>query len=483
MKNNRNKFTFNNNALRMFSFGMLLIILLALIWFTYDKHQSFIAYKEELSKTAVTKAIDAINTSVSNKKRLLKHFVVIHKNEIIELIKKPDDKINHDHLFYTLKRLVPDISAMNIYSKDEGLIIDDYEGAIGEVCENDLKEYFSTSIHKKRVHPNNVLYHYDEFTEIKFKNKTYLFFASYPLNEISNILNYSTPKGQNIILYNNKSNLIEVTKKGGRDKERFRVDFDLTKSERNLINAEVKIPKTYWSVISMDNRNDNESHLVSLISASFIIFSLVSIFVYVMQKSLNRNFIYLNSLNEELAIKNEEIVTLNSDLMNLTIVDPLTELYNRRYFNKRFEIEWNRAKRDKTHICIVMIDIDHFKKFNDKYGHVEGDSCLKEVSKLISSCFTRSNEFIARYGGEEFIGVVNAGTESCINVAKTIHERLEAAKIEHYKNETKFVTVSIGIAGMIPGIDSKSINMIKEADRALYQAKDSGRNKTEIFCD
>ena len=481
MKKIPNKFTFNNNSLRIFSFGMLLIILLALIWFTYDKYQNFIEYKEELSRTAVTKAIDAINTSISNKKRLLKHFVLIHKNEIIDLIKNPDNKINHNHLFNILKRLLPDISAMNIYSKDEGMVIDDYAGAIGEVCENDLKEYFSTSIHKKRVHPNNVLYHYDEFSEIEYKNKVYLFFASYPLNEISNILNYSTPKGQNIILYNNKSNLIEVTKKGGRDKEHFRNNFDLTAAERNLINAEVNIPNTYWSVISMDNNNANEEYLISLIQASLIIFSLISIFVYIMQKSLNKSFVNLKLLNEELAIKNEEIVTLNADLMNLTIIDPLTDIYNRRYFNKRYDIEWNRAKRDKTHICVVIIDIDHFKKFNDKYGHVEGDHCLKNVSKLISSCFTRSNEFVARYGGEEFIGIVNAGTESCINLAKMIHEKLESAKIEHDESETKFVTVSIGIAGVIPGNDCSAISMIKNADSALYQAKASGRNKTVIF--
>lgn len=174
-----------------------------------------------------------------------------------------------------------------------------------------------------------------------------------------------------------------------------------------------------------------------------------------------------------------ERINLYGKLAQLSIHDSLTELYNRRYFTERFMEEFERAKKFKLNISFLMIDIDHFKKINDTYGHLVGDVVLKEIAKLIKEN-TRDIDFAARYGGEEFsIILPETNKEGAIEAAERICAKVSGQKIRAF-DESLAVTVSAG-AATFPQNTLYSDVLIEVADKALYKAKISGRNRVCWF--
>ncbi len=160
-------------------------------------------------------------------------------------------------------------------------------------------------------------------------------------------------------------------------------------------------------------------------------------------------------------------------------VDGLLGIANRRHFDERFDLEWKRAYRERLPIALLMIDVDHFKKFNDAYGHLAGDDCLRRVADAISGG-KRATDLLARYGGEEFVlllpstplaGAGKAAAEACAAVAK--------ASIAHRASPVAgHVTVSIGVASCTPDDPRGAAELIAAADRALYAAKEGGRDRS-----
>jgi len=165
-------------------------------------------------------------------------------------------------------------------------------------------------------------------------------------------------------------------------------------------------------------------------------------------------------------------------LENLSSVDGLTGVPNRRNFDEFLDRNWTLCMRASKSIALIMIDIDHFKKFNDHYGHLEGDECLKKVAAILKSCINRDTDIVARYGGEEF-GCILPVTDidGALSIAEMMRKSIEAMAIEHQQSTTAAcVTISLGVAAMVPMQDAPANTIIKMADRALYSAKMSTRN-------
>jgi diguanylate cyclase (GGDEF)-like protein len=161
----------------------------------------------------------------------------------------------------------------------------------------------------------------------------------------------------------------------------------------------------------------------------------------------------------------------------LSRTDSLTNIGNRRDFDETLEKEWNRATRDKTPLSILMIDIDNFKLFNDKYGHAAGDKCLKDIAHAMNKSLRRPSDKVTRYGGEEFVMIL-PNTQDAITFAEDCRQQIENLRILHEDSKTsKYVTISIGAATIIPELHSELIEFTSSADRALYEAKEQGRNK------
>lgn len=178
---------------------------------------------------------------------------------------------------------------------------------------------------------------------------------------------------------------------------------------------------------------------------------------------------------------NESLRTLNRRLKELSLQDELTGIANRRLFELSLDEEWRRAARAGTPLSVLIGDVDHFKRFNDWYGHQRGDDCLRRVAEALSKESRRAGELVARYGGEEFAVIlpgVSAG--DAIRRADEMRQGVEQAAITHADSPvSNLVTISFGVASVIPTMDGSPMTILAEADRALYRAKNSGRNRVE----
>jgi diguanylate cyclase (GGDEF)-like protein/PAS domain S-box-containing protein len=171
---------------------------------------------------------------------------------------------------------------------------------------------------------------------------------------------------------------------------------------------------------------------------------------------------------------------LENKLASLAISDGLTGLANRRHFDERLQEECAKARRDGTPLSLLLIDVDHFKKFNDQYGHQAGDGCLRSISRILAEQARRPADLAARYGGEEFVLLLpNTDAEGCQQVGQWVRQALQEFGMLHALNPpSKRVTVSLGGATSLPaGGAADCVSFVAAADRALYAAKDGGRDR------
>jgi diguanylate cyclase (GGDEF)-like protein len=168
----------------------------------------------------------------------------------------------------------------------------------------------------------------------------------------------------------------------------------------------------------------------------------------------------------------------NKKLTRMSYRDGLTGVPNRRYFEEFFVGEWKYAIREKESISLIMIDIDCFKAYNDTYGHLKGDDCLKKVAGTLEEALKRPKDFLCRYGGEEFIAVLpNTDEKGVLEVANRFLSETKKLKIEHKKSSTgKYVSISVGVATIKPERSQKTNSFVSNVDKALYAAKQAGRN-------
>lgn len=171
------------------------------------------------------------------------------------------------------------------------------------------------------------------------------------------------------------------------------------------------------------------------------------------------------------------IVHLTDSLKKQSDIDGLTQIANRKYFDEIFHREWLRCRRTKTALSLIMCDIDHFKLYNDTYGHQVGDSCLKQVVQALNSVVSRPTDLVARYGGEEFVVILpETSSKGALVVAEFLKAAVEKLQIPHKASKTAdYVTISLGVATMGSQVISEK-ELIERADKALYASKDNGRN-------
>lgn len=164
--------------------------------------------------------------------------------------------------------------------------------------------------------------------------------------------------------------------------------------------------------------------------------------------------------------------------LQLAYLDSLTLLPNRRYYDAFVKREWKRALRHQYPISMIMIDIDFFKLYNDNLGHIEGDHCLRQVARTLKRFFRRPGDLIARYGGEEFCVVAACDAEQIMVLAEILRKAVESMRLPHPASKvSEFVTISLGVATIVPGDDQAFERLLHCADQALYDAKASGRNR------
>ncbi|HMJ12426.1 MAG TPA: diguanylate cyclase [Polyangiaceae bacterium] len=173
---------------------------------------------------------------------------------------------------------------------------------------------------------------------------------------------------------------------------------------------------------------------------------------------------------------------LQRELRELSFKDALTGLANRRRFDSVLQVEWSSARRNQVPLSLLMIDVDYFKAYNDHFGHLQGDGCLKRVARALNAGATRPRDFLARFGGEEFALVLPETDERGAEyVAERCRSKLLAERIPHPKSRVaSSVTISIGVGTIVPSPLDEPLLFLEEVDQHLYRAKESGRNSLVV---
>lgn len=187
----------------------------------------------------------------------------------------------------------------------------------------------------------------------------------------------------------------------------------------------------------------------------------------------HRDVSHLRQMQAQLEIANRQLEALS-------MTDGLTSLANRRSFDQALEREWARCQRQKRPLALILLDVDWFKLFNDRYGHLAGDACLRQVAAALRESVRRSTDLPARYGGEEFalISEVNS-LQNAVVLAELIRQNVRARAIPHADGQEGLLTISLGVAVLTPDPELSARSLLKAADQALYRAKDGGRDRVE----
>ncbi|MBE8999369.1 PAS domain S-box protein [Nostoc sp. LEGE 12447] len=180
----------------------------------------------------------------------------------------------------------------------------------------------------------------------------------------------------------------------------------------------------------------------------------------------------------------QQLQAANEELQRLATLDGLTQIANRRRFDQYLENEWHRLKREQIPLSLILFDVDFFKRYNDTYGHLAGDDCLRQLGSALKSVIKRPADLVARYGGEEFAVILpSTEIEGAISVAQTIRQAVSDLTIPHAQSSVcDRVTVSLGVASIVPNSETSPQDLINAADKSLYIAKQQGRDRVHTVC-
>jgi diguanylate cyclase (GGDEF)-like protein len=184
-----------------------------------------------------------------------------------------------------------------------------------------------------------------------------------------------------------------------------------------------------------------------------------------------------NAMAAQLSQREKELVATNDRLTVIASIDMLSGLANRRGFQSRLDFEWMKAQQYNSELSLLMIDVDHFKLYNDTYGHPEGDACLTRLGEALAGIAADTMGFAGRYGGEEFCLLLpNTDSLKALAIGETVRAAVQSLGIPHVTSSHKTVTVSVGVAATLPNDTQRPGDLIEAADAALYAAKHRGRN-------
>jgi len=245
--------------------------------------------------------------------------------------------------------------------------------------------------------------------------------------------------------------------------------------QRGVTQLSQAIKKGEYCLVTLRNYRKDGTMFWNELSISPVLNSLNEITHFIgIQKDVTARVILEQHLNEERKLLEKS----NTILEKLVVHDTLTGLFNRRYFEDQLDKNWKHLMTTQGNFVVIFIDIDYFKRYNDTYGHIEGDEALKRVANELKRLLKRTSDFVARYGGEEFIALAtDMNEEQAMTHAETICQDVRNLNIPHLASPHRFLTVSCGVAVAKPSIDSSPEKIIHQADMALYQAKAAGRNK------
>ncbi len=378
--------------------------------------------------------------------------------------------INHQALRKIVrKHYIPELKRL----KEEGILDSSYEDPIfssGTFLTQKLHDY--TIPLQLKTSKEATRFKYASLNPINPINKA----STYEEEVFKNMIDSNTQKFSKVIEEEDKRYLFYATFFGKMDKMCLRCHGDIKDAPINQI-------KHYGSQSGYNFKEGDASSLIVIRSPLEESYSKMNHQMIKIAVTIFIVFLVLYIVSEWTISRIKRQSKKISETKNMLNKDPLTGLLNRRKFEKTLKKELNRSKRDKKYLVFFFLDIDYFKQYNDTYGHLQGDRALIEVADALKECFMRSHESVFRLGGEEF-GIVSSTVdiEDVTQWSRNVLYTIESKNIEHIQSPYKHVTVSMGIYIASPDDGKTDIKeIIKGADKALYEAKEKGRNKASLY--
>lgn len=255
-------------------------------------------------------------------------------------------------------------------------------------------------------------------------------------------------------------------------------DYNLNQNNPHLIyitNSQQDLLSSLDAVV-LQYQKESESKTFNLQVIEVVVL-LVTLFVLFME-----GLFIFRPMVQTISLERHKLETTNQILSRLSSLDGLSGIANRRYFDEHLSREWSRAARNNTPLSLIMCDIDYFKVYNDTYGHQAGDECLKKVAQALTDTITRPGDLVARYGGEEFAVILpDTDIVGVASISEALRSNVAKLRIDHTNSKIeKHVTISLGASSAAPNPGSAPEVLISQADKALYQAKQEGRNRVII---
>ncbi len=391
-------------------------------------------------------------------------FAEVHRAPIERLARHPADRSTLEDLEGELQRWFPDAFALAVTGPAGEVLAGDIEGRAAGPCRQDIRAFGGEASRPPILHPRG---HPFAVTVARAEDQAGQagFCVGFRPVRLSRILNAHEIYGYRLfLLREDRDGRIEVGSTGARDD--LARSPRLTPAERDAIIARRPVAGSGWSLVAVPEFGYLEER----------------------RKTLFRGFLRAAGLTGLLALgllllldqRERQLgrsLDHNRRLRRMSLLDPLTGLANRTALDRALARAWRHAGP----VAAVMVDVDHFKEYNDSLGHGEGDLCLRRLAELFSAATRQPRDVVARYGGEEFV-LLLPGTDlrAAEEVAERLRESVEAAAIPHPGNGTcDHVTVSLGVAATGNPANGLPEELIAAADRALYRAKAGGRNRVE----
>jgi diguanylate cyclase (GGDEF)-like protein len=405
-----------------------------------------------------------LSRELAERRRMVALFSELHAVRIRELIDSPNSTVPYDALHAEMQRFFPTAFAFTVADRQGQPLSDDFDGLVGEVCQHNIRHFAERGLGQPLfIHPHPEIYHYD----IMVSFGEHIFFVSFKPDELVSNLRQNASLEQQLYLLKDDSALIELAPEGTR--QSLKRENRLSEAEMSALLLRLPVKGTSWRLVVLPNiesiKTQQDKILWSLLARSIGVLVLTAIMLWLLRRESHQRF---QAEGHAQAMK------------QLSNTDALSGLPNRRALDEALAREWQWMERSGQALTVMMIDIDHFKFYNDHLGHQQGDEAICTVARALWQVANRPRDMVGRFGGEEFLAILpDTPASAGPHLADSMHETLRAAALPHPTSPTSAqVTISVGLVTATPGLTRSPEQLVQLADQALYMAKDQGRNRT-----
>ncbi len=454
------------------SYLLLCLLLLGGAWYLYDftRSNDKAAAKAEMHATlrVTQKTVSGV---IARNQSVLNAFFSARGAQLQRLAKHPDEQ-ELTSLADRLSEIVPSMFAMNLMNPDGEFVISNFDGKVDEICRADTRLALLHAKYLHRLHPNNLGMHYDTFYPFKVDGRQYMVMVSIRIRELRRILTLASASAVRVYIRSplTDDSSVWVGAKGILDDaQRANIQKATLKESLPLSDSDMKVVALV-DPAHLDSMN--QKRLTSILPIGLMAFVVISVMWLIVMRIAAIQV----RQQKELRQLHAELKARNIALTDQARTDVLTGLNNRGYFDQRLNEAWFQAARRGASLSLILFDIDHFKRWNDTYGHSVGDEVLKMVAGKLRAQIRRHGDLVARYGGEEFVALLpDTDVDAACQLAESLRASVEA--LEMPAPITGRVTISLGVVATVPDPAHEPASLVGQADILLYKAKSLGRNR------